>query len=434
MDAHKGSSVPVAPISMEVYAQRMDGQEGAGLVHEPIPGRGGVRDFSSPGPSSPLNKRFNLSSRRPLRSSPLAGPALFHSPIMQTDVDTESPVIYPTPSSPSPVTLGCERSRTSKNLVRFSESLLDQSQVRTAKSYTSSSRLPAQSSFHQTYKGNPFLSDPPMEPLLPVPALVSAPFYADEVSPLTSRTHHRPSSQPMTSTLRPPVTRSRQNSRPTSAPPTSARFLYTSASPPKSQPGFDNWMTTNTYATTPRFSRLGITAPNVVLPISAREYKRVAKRARGSPGRDLPLEGTRSLESLTITESTISSSLETLPSSSSSSIAPCDTSVSDVETMIEGEEGNTNISKVEHPEFSHLHLERCSSPSIYSCESIESHVFTGPALETVIKGCSEDGFVNGRRESSVSRPGPKMIKQDETRGGVLSKFWNKLAGARKRRR
>ncbi|KAG5731209.1 hypothetical protein E4T56_gene15063, partial [Termitomyces sp. T112] len=40
-----------------------------------------------------------------------------------------------------------------------------------------------------------------------------------------------------------------------------------------------------TYAETPRFSRLGITAPNVILPTSAREYKRVAamKKAKLSP-------------------------------------------------------------------------------------------------------------------------------------------------------
>lgn len=400
---------------------------------EEFSGHGGAQDFCSLASSS-QNRRSSLSSRRPLRSSPLAGPALSHSHSMQTDVDLErKSVMYSSPPSPSPVTLSSKRSRTPINLVRFSESLLNRSQARTTNSNASPAlQLPTDSAFHQTYNDYPPLSYPPVEPLLPVPALVSALFSTDEVSPLASRPHHRMLSQQSKAsngTIRPPSRNSQSTCKTTPRP--STQVSHTRALPSKSQEGLDNWMTANTYATTPRFSRLGITAPNVILPIPAREYKRVAtKRAKLSPGRGLPPKEIMSLESLTTTESSVSSSLETLPLSSVK--VPYATSLSEKETIIGGE-GNLKVIKAEQSGYSHLHTKRCSSPSsICSCGSMESRIFTGPMLDTVIEGCTEDGFIIGRRKSSVSRPVSDIIGQGETQRGILSKFWKRLAGTKKR--
>ncbi|KAF8994905.1 hypothetical protein BDQ17DRAFT_1430770 [Cyathus striatus] len=48
------------------------------------------------------------------------------------------------------------------------------------------------------------------------------------------------------------------------------------ASSPRESSG-GSWLTTNSYDTTPRFSRLGLASSNVVLPVSAREHKRLSK-------------------------------------------------------------------------------------------------------------------------------------------------------------
>ncbi|KAF7370273.1 hypothetical protein MSAN_00658600 [Mycena sanguinolenta] len=49
----------------------------------------------------------------------------------------------------------------------------------------------------------------------------------------------------------------------------------------------DNWLTATPYGTTPRFSRLGLAAPGVVLPISARASRR--KSLRGEGGKRISL-------------------------------------------------------------------------------------------------------------------------------------------------
>ncbi|KAJ7656459.1 hypothetical protein DFH06DRAFT_1411239 [Mycena polygramma] len=43
----------------------------------------------------------------------------------------------------------------------------------------------------------------------------------------------------------------------------------------------DNWLTSTPYSGTPRFSRLGMAAPNVVLPVPARAYQRQSLRGEG---------------------------------------------------------------------------------------------------------------------------------------------------------
>ncbi|KAG5350935.1 hypothetical protein C0989_008621 [Termitomyces sp. Mn162] len=323
---------------------------------------------------------------------------------MQTEIDMEeNPVIYPTSPSPSLVTPSPKRLN---NLIRFSESFLDQTQVQ--------SQLAARSSFDQTCNASPSLTSPSIKSPLPVPAFVSRPLSVDDVSSFAfHRTSHRLSFKQPTTFISSP---SRRSIQPTdqAAPMTSTRVLCTPAlSPKKLQGGFDTWMVTNPYAETPRFSRLGITAPNVILPTSAREYKRVAamKKAKLSPGRDLPLRRMRSLESSTTTETTRSSS-ETLPVSPSST-RPCSISLSDAETVLDGEEGTTKIITVEHSGLSHLRLKRCLDPSsIY------------------IEGCSEDGVMIGCGKLSTTKPGPDTT----THRGVLSKFWKRLSGNRKERR
>lgn len=50
----------------------------------------------------------------------------------------------------------------------------------------------------------------------------------------------------------------------------------------KSQPQVDSWYTTNTYDVTPRFSRLGLSAPTVIMPLSPKEHRRLS-RNKGLP-------------------------------------------------------------------------------------------------------------------------------------------------------
>ncbi|KAJ6581984.1 hypothetical protein B0H19DRAFT_1331780 [Mycena capillaripes] len=166
-----------------------------------------------------LNRRHSLSlSRKPLRSSPLTGPVL-------SSVDDENPTtrfarVSSTPSLPS--------------RVRFDPPPSSPRQHARARSRSSNMALSISST-------NP---RPPS-----FPGAVTA-----------------PSSNRVTSAV--PV------------PPSRAASVYSTAASDSGH-NEDNWLTSTPYSSTPRFSRLGLAASNVVLPVSARESRRKSLRGEG---------------------------------------------------------------------------------------------------------------------------------------------------------
>ncbi|KAG6849115.1 hypothetical protein H0H93_011176, partial [Arthromyces matolae] len=259
----------------------------------------------------------NVVDRRPLRSSPLARPALTDSSAGPPELDlADTPV--PSPPSPSPTTSSSRKSSPSKNLVRFAESLLNQPQNKRPSSKTPCSiPSPPRSCFRQSYSGYPSL--PPQTEEQAFPALPSDPFRADVETPLP-RARVRTLSQPSAFTPhRMSLSGFSRNSPSTSktAPSTSAHNGRRASLPAKKyESGFDNWMAANTYASTPRFTRLGLHSPNIVLPISAREYRRqAANKAKLNTVREWPLEGTKSTDSFTTSDTASTLSLGTPPSS-----------------------------------------------------------------------------------------------------------------------
>lgn len=135
----------------------------------------------------------------------------------------------------------------------------------------------------------------------------------------------------------------------------------THATPP-AEP-LDHWMSANPYATTPRFSRLGISASNVVLPTSAREYRRTsrkASRASMTPSSSTSTSigvDTSSTSSTRLspsspsliftTSSSAASSRESLALSPHRSWAPSIESASDHKGTIE-EEVEEKVAEIEH--------------------------------------------------------------------------------------
>ncbi|KAG5644852.1 hypothetical protein DXG03_007582 [Asterophora parasitica] len=229
-----------------------------------------------------VNQRLSLIDRRPLRSSPLARHALSNPTIL------DSPEPPRTPPS--------DRSYLSPK--RFS--------LRNPHEYPSYTPLDAPLSasvLPELHYGSPprgrsdFTSPrPPASTSTPHPIMSHASRGSDRASPLP--VHIRRASTP------------------------------------------NNWLTTNTYDTTPRFSRLGISASSVVLPVSAREYKRVAAKKTGPP----PTNTSGSFRASTLASFSVpslmsnASSSETFTVSSSANVATSITSTSDVETVMDDSE------------------------------------------------------------------------------------------------
>ncbi|KAJ7140288.1 hypothetical protein C8R43DRAFT_594394 [Mycena crocata] len=239
-------------------------------------------------PSRALDRRHSVSlMRKPLRSSPLAGPALSS----EGTSDDDTPVSRPGPMSSAPNLHSVSRPPspppppvpslppTPKRLSKRAS--LIELVKRPLASKTPPPPLPLPSPPTNTGSTGPSIIHtlPPAPPLSPhrrarsrSRGSISASISMTDLSasfPLPPPTFPRaltaPSTSRRTSTHPLPTTKA-------------ATSVYGSAATNESG---DNWLTSTSYGTTPRFSRLDLAAPNVVLPVSARESRRRSIRGEG---------------------------------------------------------------------------------------------------------------------------------------------------------
>ncbi|GLB40027.1 hypothetical protein LshimejAT787_0705370 [Lyophyllum shimeji] len=261
---------------------------------------------------------------------------------------------------------------------------------------------------------------------------------------------------------------------PPSAPPQNPSYPNFTQAPSKIHAGrpsmspdpSKNWMTTNTYETTPRFSRLGMAASNVVLPTPARDYKR---RASGDwRPTSLPPPSAAHLhlpqkppphiahKSSLRTLSSASSSRETLPLSFPSSMVPSRRSSSDIGTVVEDSEeeedaereagkascasigigiGLSGELKVQKgyplieitPTDTHIRETPARSPPVSSrCESVAEPM---PLLKKVKASWMAEGRINAperaQQPACCQDAGAKGNAADARAGSVTS-CWNRL--------
>ncbi|KAF8062490.1 hypothetical protein FPV67DRAFT_274403 [Lyophyllum atratum] len=285
--------------------------------------------FNEPGVvAHPAKNRDDLFVRRPVRSSPLAGPPLSEQSLDGAASDNGIKNEFPSTSlsSPRPSLAISSPNKPKKGPVRFSiPPIPDHPHT---SSYVTSSP-PRHSSLHKAARPPPRQSR--SAPLWDLPVLPYMP------PPPSTSTEGMPQPFPSTSTLRPRVPPG--DSYPDFGPPPPyIHFRYPSTSPDPSK----NWMATNTYETTPPFSRLSMPASGVVLPIAARDYKRVNTGRRASEDWR---PATPPSSALDVSESTsltrpcsANSSSETLPLSSAFSVRTSSRSSSDMGTIIEDSE------------------------------------------------------------------------------------------------
>ncbi|KAJ7312373.1 hypothetical protein DFH08DRAFT_1044366, partial [Mycena albidolilacea] len=240
---------------------------------------------SAHGPFPALNRRHSLNlMRKPLRSSPLAGPALssdgFHE---------------------------AERPKTPRVRVLSTPNLHSRTRSDPAPpvpiSPPVSKRLSRRASLLEIVK-RPFEQKRPPLPAPPFSAPPAGGFPSIVYTPLPPpplSSHHERARSRSTSM-------STTDSYTACSAPASFPRAYTAASscqptlpvmkPNADMPAVygsghykndseDNWLTTTPYGITPRFSRLGLTAPSVVLPVSARASRR--KSLRGGGGQRVSL-------------------------------------------------------------------------------------------------------------------------------------------------
>ncbi|KAG6827773.1 hypothetical protein H0H92_010533 [Tricholoma furcatifolium] len=339
------------------------------------------------------NKRLSSADRRPLRSSPLAGPAV--SPASGTPaalVQSEEALTLNVPFNPlPPARIIPERRRASEShVVRFATFRLDK---------PSSSKTDKNTSSAPRQHVSAFRTSPPSS--YPKEKLPHSLQFTDSPSnsPNVLRRHSRSSSQPNASSNLPSLP-GISHSRSTS---TSTKSTSQDPSPSLKNPqsGFEHWMAANTYATIPRFSRLNINASNVVLPISAREYREMStvKKAKEEEAKKAKLEEAKkekaeeakrakqekakkpkesmfkrlkrkkaieSLRPTTMSNTTFFVENRNRPPSSSSSIMRGGTVSSHTSTVVASEEdGNLKEQAMDS---------RSTSPTLtfFSCESCES--------------------------------------------------------------
>ncbi|KAJ6617119.1 hypothetical protein B0H10DRAFT_2218920 [Mycena sp. CBHHK59/15] len=252
---------------------------------------------SAPAASPALSRRHSLSpiTRKPLRSSPLAGPAF--SSEGQPPEEVAAMGSLPPRISSSPDLLSLSRRKAA--FVSHNPT---------------APRLSKRASFIELVK-RPLVhhikaKEPPSAPLPPTPILVPQPVPPPALPArssarpapitLTSPVPHTPLPAPPPSPRR--RTRVRQSSVSSSLsvslaafpapPPNFPRALsrdslpaLSRSSPPPSISGVadGSWLPSPPFGETPRFSRLSLAAPNVVLPMSAREHR---QRCGATPADD----------------------------------------------------------------------------------------------------------------------------------------------------
>ena len=219
----------------------------------------------------------HLSNTKPLRSSPLAGPALNRSPATplltvssyESTVDSlstppTSHVLYPKSSQNSD-----SEDSSSSTLATPRRRVLGPNAAGSGR--CKSLHIPSTSSAdigHPSSSIRPSASEWEIDPLQ---------------SLSISRTPVRPRPASGISSFRPPIPTVEEepveglypSSKDTSRNSSTSEFTI-SRSP--SQPQVNSWYTANTYDVTPRFSRLGLSSSTVVMPLSVKEHRRVSRR------------------------------------------------------------------------------------------------------------------------------------------------------------
>lgn len=197
------------------------------------------------------NTTMNPPGRRPIRSSPLAGPALSGDWLSSA---LEKEECRPSKVSSTPDLTALVSSSTAARRPRTSQGLPSLSRPSSsAAARTSLSASPSARSFRaleMSKRADHSSVDLPPAPPASIPAWV------------------RPKSPP----ANPSALASRKSRSP--LPETEIDAHHRTHA---SHDASESWLTTNTYSTTPRFSRLGLASSNVVMPISAREHSRLSR-------------------------------------------------------------------------------------------------------------------------------------------------------------
>ncbi|KAF8236884.1 hypothetical protein L208DRAFT_1390190 [Tricholoma matsutake] len=146
----------------------------------------------------------------------------------------------------------------------------------------------------------------------------------------------------------------------------------------------EHWMTSNIYDTTPRFTRLGLSAPNVVLPVSARQYQReTSKKSSTSTLRRFrsTISNSSAMSSSKPTSGTYPKDTLALSSPPLYSSAPSIASTSELGTVVEIEDGTSSIDITLPPptkegmrvKGSRLHVDISSVSSYITMNANEEH-------------------------------------------------------------
>ncbi|KAF8057024.1 hypothetical protein FPV67DRAFT_1456558 [Lyophyllum atratum] len=401
----------------------------------------------------PAKNRDDLFVRRPVRSSPLAGPPLSEQSLDGAASDNGIKNEFPSTSlsSPRPSLAVSSPNKPKKGPVRFSiPPIPDHAH---SSSYVTSPP-PRHSSLQKAVR--PPLRQSRSAPLWDLPVLPYMP------PPPGTSTDGMPQPFPSTSTLRPRVP-PRDSYPDFGPPPPYIHLRHPSTSPDPSK----NWMATNTYETTPRFSRLSMPASGVVLPIAARDYQRVNTGRRASEDwrpamppstvPDVP-------ESTPLTRSSsANSSSETLQLSSACSVRTSSRSSFDMGTIIEDSEedksrsscasigigigigisGELKVQKgypliaiTTKSTFGHDTRAPYRSPSLNARREsvLDSCAVVEPQSGKAMGGC---WIAEMRLEGNgLVYPGEPHAagRGEKTGGGTVARLWRKLSGSGRRLR
>ncbi|KAF8993431.1 hypothetical protein BDQ17DRAFT_1368323 [Cyathus striatus] len=219
-----------------------------------------------------------------------------------------------------------------------------------------------------------------------------------------------------------------------------------------------SWMTTNTYDSTPKFSRLGLAASNVVLPVSARERKRSSTSLNARVPSASSITSSRSRTGMTYPSSSLSSHNSTTPSSppSPSLSLTRSTSASSDEslrtaTLIPGSNATSSLSLematiVEEQASTFTDPRRTRTFSISSIRKgtisrITRHrvkrsrsfndagvlLGRGPDGEAKVPSASENGVSAAPDESKLQEEKGNEISKKQ---GTIRRLWRKISGKR----
>ncbi|KAH7929294.1 hypothetical protein BV22DRAFT_142263 [Leucogyrophana mollusca] len=210
--------------------------------------------YPSPAQSYPVSYPQPGRTARPLRSSPLAGPALSSNPSILDAGTSRSDISARSPSRTPPSSVLSHSGSASASTSSFSSHAHPRppsAPSAASRPSKSASAIPTLALFRRQ----------PKDALLPPPP-----------------THARSASLPSHSASLP--SRSLQSPAASAIPKTYSPATSPLPPPSTSRDPKDNWMSSSPFgpATTPRFSRVALASPTVVMPLSAREYRR-QKRA-----------------------------------------------------------------------------------------------------------------------------------------------------------